>query len=340
MCLGGTIQAESAHAALICQRFGLQRVRFANSGTEANLYALLAARGFTGRRKIVIFNAAYHGGVLFGYPDGAMSPNTVDRESLVILGYNDIENVKQFFATPEAEEIAAVLVEPMQGGGGGIRGHPEFLLCVQQCARAAGALLVIDEVMTSRLAPGGLQSTITGLKPDLTSFGKYLGGGFAFGAFGGREDVMGVYDPRRVGSLAHLGTFNQNSMAMNVGYIGLKEIFTPEVCIQLGEQGDNFRDRLNYITKGTKLGFTGVGSILVLHVTKEGIRGSELKNAADAEELTDIKDLFWFEMLEEGFWIHRRGSINLMLGTPQKELNRFVDAVEGFLKRHENIVRL
>jgi glutamate-1-semialdehyde 2,1-aminomutase len=144
---------------------------------------------------------------------------------------------------------------------------------VQHCARAAGALLIIDEVMTSRLAPGGLQSTILGLKPDLTSFGKYLGGGFAFGAFGGREDVMGLYDPRRVGALAHLGTFNQNSMAMNVGYIGLKEIFTPEVCIQLGEQGDNFRERLNDITKGTKLGFTGVGSILVLHVTNGGIRG-------------------------------------------------------------------
>lgn len=340
MCLGGTTDAETSHAALICQRFGVDRVRFTNSGTEANLHVLMAARRLTGRRKIVMFNAAYHGSVLGTRPDGSLPDNMVDRETVIVLRYNDIEDVTRFFASSEAKEVAAVMVEVMQGGGGSICGDAAFLLCVQRCAREVGALLVVDEVMTSRLAPGGLKSTIKGLEPDFVTLGKYLGGGFAFGAFGGREELMQVYDPRRTGGLYHLGTFNQNSMAMNVGYVGLKELFTPDACIQLGVAGDNLRERLNLVTKGTKLGFTGVGSIMSLHTTEEGIRGEDLKNAAHVVELTDLKDLFWFEMLEERIWISRRGSISLSLGMLQEELDRFVDVVAGFVKRNEELVKI
>ena len=340
MCLGATTASEAKHAQLICQRFNLERLRFTNSGTEANLFALLAARSFTGRDKVVMFNSAYHGGVLMVMPDGTMPLNMVDRDDKVILRYNDIEGAERFFASEEAKDVAAVLVEPMQGGGGALPADHDFLLCLQQHAHKAGALFIIDEVMTSRLAPGGLKSTIPGLKPDLTILGKYLGGGFAFGAFGGRAEVMETYDPRNGKSLLHMGTFNQNTMSMNAGFAGLSRIFTPGVCVKFNETGDGLRKRLNEVSSGSKLGFTGIGSLLSAHTTEAGVREAEKKNGAEYPELLDIKDLFWFEMLEEGFWMARRGAIALMLGTSQEELDRFVDSVDRFVKRHWQVLKL
>ncbi|KAI1629957.1 putative glutamate-1-semialdehyde 2,1-aminomutase [Exophiala viscosa] len=340
MCLGATTANEAKHAQLICERFNLERVRFTNSGTEANLFALLAARSFTGRDKVVMFNSAYHGGVLMVMPDGTMPLNMVDRDDKVILRYNDLEDADRFFASEQANDVAAVLVEPMQGGGGALPGDHGFLRGLQQHAHKAGALFIIDEVMTSRLAPGGLKSTIPGLKPDLTILGKYLGGGFAFGAFGGRAEVMETYDPRNGKSLLHMGTFNQNTMSMNAGFAGLSRIFTADVCVEFNETGDRLRKRLNEVSSSSKLGFTGLGSLISAHTTEAGVREAELKSGGDHRELLDVKDLFWFEMLEEGFWMARRGAIALMLGTPQEELDRFVDAVDRFVKRHEHVLKL
>jgi glutamate-1-semialdehyde 2,1-aminomutase len=196
-------------------------------------------------------------------------------------------------------------------------------------------VFILDEVMTSRLAPGGLQS-ILGLKPDMTTFGKYLGGGFAFGAFSGRRDIMSVYDPRRENALAHSGTFNNNTMAMYAGYAGLSKILTPQVNVEFNAMGEIFLQRLRRITKGTKCGFTGRGAILAVHFTQEGAQ--DIARVEDVHEDWDLKDLFWFEMLEDGYWITRRGSIALILGTPQEELDRFVQCVERFLERHRSIV--
>lgn len=110
--------------------------------------------------------------------------------------------------------------------------------------------------MTSRLAPGGLQSLV-GLKPDLTSFGKYLGGGITFGAFGGRLDIMAVYDPRVANSLAHSGTFNNNTLGMSAGYVGLSQIYTPEVAVAFNKVGDDLRGKLQDAAVGTKMTVTG-----------------------------------------------------------------------------------
>jgi glutamate-1-semialdehyde 2,1-aminomutase len=189
--------------------------------------------------------------------------------------------------------------------------------------------------MTSRLAPGGLQS-ILGLKPDMTTFGKYLGGGFAFGAFSGRKEIMSVYDPRHGNALAHSGTFNNNTMAMYAGYAGLSEVLTPQVNVEFNAMGDTFREKLRSITKGTKCCFTGRGAILAVHFTDEGAQ--DIGCVEEVNEDWDLKDLFWFEMLEEGYWITRRGSIALILDSPQEELDRFLLCVEKFLERHRSIL--
>ena len=185
--LGATTRLEAQHARLICDRFKVEHLRFTNSGTEANLHAIQAARRFTGRRKVVCFTGGYHGAV-FAFGDKKPMENNVDLDDWIIATYNDVEDAK---AKIESADVAAVLVEGMQGAGPCFVGRDDFLHAVQASAKKVGAVFILDEVMTSRIAPGGLQSVVD-LKPDLTSFGKYLGGGITFGAFGGLQDVMAV----------------------------------------------------------------------------------------------------------------------------------------------------
>ena len=125
-----------------------------------------------------------------------------------------------------ASDLACILVEPMFGSTGCVAAEKPFLEGLRRLATEAGALLIFDEVMTSRLYPGGLQA-VHGVKPDLTTLGKYVGGGMSFGAFGGRADVMAVFDPSRPDALPHAGTFNNNVLTMSAGYAGLTELLTP-----------------------------------------------------------------------------------------------------------------
>jgi len=202
----------------------------------------------------------------------------------------------------------------------------------------AGVIFILDEVMTSRLAPGGLQSTLS-LKPDLTVLGKYLGGGLSFGAFGGRADIMSVYDPRQANHLMHNGTFNNNTLTMHVGYAGLSRIFTPDACVKLNAAGDDFREKLLAVTAGTKVSFTGVGSILASHCSNGGIE--EVRKAGGGvHEILELKDLLWMHLLENGFWALRRGTMAIILTTPQSELDRFVAVVEAFVKKYAMFVKL
>ncbi|KAL1639279.1 hypothetical protein SLS58_008121 [Diplodia intermedia] len=334
--LGAATRHDAALARALCARFGLARVRFCNSGTEANLHALAAARAFTGgRRRVVVFRGGYHGGVL-SFARG-VAANCVDRADWVVVArYNDADAARA--AIRGAEDVAAVLVEPMQGAAGCVPARRDFLLAAREAAREVGAVFVLDEVMTSRMGRRGLQGVVDGLEPDLTTFGKWLGGGLAFGAFGGREDVMAVFDPTREGALAQSGTFNNNSLAMRAGLVGMTEVFTEEVAEGFMRVGEAFLARLREVTKGTKATFTGVGTVLCLHVTDEGVR--DIVRVDEVEERDDLKDIFWMEMMEEGFWITRRGMIALILGTPESELDRFVECVKAFLERHRDLMAL
>lgn len=284
---------------------------------------------FTGRRKVLVFDGGYHGAVL-SFGNGKVAENNVDRDEWVVGRYNDIDSTKDLIKnTPD---LAAVLVEGMQGAGGCIRGTKEFLFAIEYEANAAGVIFILDEVMTSRIAPGGIQKML-GLKPDITTFGKYLGAGFPIGAFGGRADIMAVYDPRLPGSLSHSGTFNNNTMTMHVGFAGLSQVYTDDVNKAFNAKGDSLRERLQAVSEGTKLSFTGLGAITGIHITDNGVK--DIRSANQVQERNDLKDLFWMEMLEEGFWLTRRGMIALILETPDEELGRFVGCVERFLQRYE-----
>ncbi|KAI9372365.1 pyridoxal phosphate-dependent transferase [Aspergillus egyptiacus] len=342
--LGAPTDAESHFASALCERFrSIEQVRFCNSGTEANLYALSIARHATGKSKVIVFEGAYHGGVLsFGH---GVASNTVDRDDWILGRYNDAAGMKRLISENK-DVAAAVLVEPMQGAAGCIPGTAEFLHAVQDAAKESGLIFILDEVMTSRVAPGGLQSVVlhptrgTPLCPDLTTLGKWIGGGMGIGAFGGRRDLLAVYDPR-TSNIQHSGTFNNNTLAMNAGLRGLTEVYTSEACLQFNTLGDQLRQELQELGKGTRLVVTGVGSVMTIHFLSTGQKDittvRDLKvEPGSVEEM--LRDLFWFHLVEHGFWIARRGMASLVLGTTAGEVGLFLDAVREFLRRYKELL--
>ncbi len=181
----------------------MKLVRFTNSGTEANLMALVAAKRVTGRHKTLVFEGAYHGSVLTFLPGDSAARNT---DEFLCAQYNDPEGSRTLIER-HREDLAAILVEPMLGAGGCVPGTPEFLRSLRRDADRVRAVLIFDEIQTSRLSVGGRQALL-GIQPDLTTIGKFFGGGLAFGCFGGRRDIMDIFDPRRPDAVPHSGTFN------------------------------------------------------------------------------------------------------------------------------------
>jgi glutamate-1-semialdehyde 2,1-aminomutase len=316
---------EVAMAEAICDRFPtIERVRFTNSGTEANLMALSAARVVTGRDRVLVFRGGYHGGLLT-FPAEASPVNA--PYDVMLAPYNDAAAATRLVER-QADAVAAVLVEPMLGAGGCIPGDPAFLRTLRDVTQATGALLVFDEVMTSRIGPHGMQDRL-GISADLTTLGKYLGGGFSFGAFGGRADVMAVFDPGRPDALPHAGTFNNNLASMVAGRVGLTEIYPPEVAERHTARGDRLRQRLNDVIdrSGTPLHVTGAGSLLNLHATSAPIR--RIEDLARSDER--LKRLLFLDLLEAGYYIAARGYVALSLAVTDEQLDGFVAAVERIL---------
>ena len=322
---------EGRLARTICERFPqIEQLRFTNSGTEANLMALTAALHFSGRRKIVVFSGGYHGGVLgFG---AKPLPTTVPFDFLV-LPYNDAQAASEQIAK-HGPEIAAILVEPMQGASGCIPGRLDFLQALRNGATNVGALLIFDEVMTSRLAPNGLANKLA-IRSDLTTLGKYIGGGMSFGAFGGRSDVMAQFDPR-TGSLSHSGTFNNNVMTMAAGYAGLTKLFTPEAAGALAERGEAMRARLDALSakEGVAMQFTGVGSLMNAHFVRGEVRCVDDLAMVDGR----LRQLLFFHLLSEGIYASPRGFIVLSLPLTDADIDRFAAAIGRFIGEYRALL--
>ena len=324
--LGAPNRHETVLARALCERFpSLELVRFCNSGTEANLLALSLARVATGRPAIMVFEGGYHGGV-FHFASAAGSPLNAPFP-FIVAQYNDAEGAAQLIAE-HAHELAAVIVEPLQGSGGVIPGEHEFLRVLREATAAHDVLLVFDEVMTSRLATGGLQQVV-GVKPDLTTLGKYLGGGLAFGAFGGRAELMRLFDPSRADALPHAGTFNNAVLTMAAGAAGLMQVYTAGEVERLNGLGDRLRDRVNSFAADHDLLFcaTGYGSMVGLHFTRGPVRST-----ADLPAAAELRALLHLHMLEAGYSYARRGFIALSLPLGENDIDGFAAALEAFLE--------
>lgn len=261
----------------------------------------------------MVFTRGYHGSTLT-FPIG-QSPKTNLPHEFVIAEYNDVEATRRVLH----DDIGAIIVEPLQSAGGVIPATQEFLRFLRNTATSMKAVLIFDEVVTSRLDYHGLQGYHE-ITPDVTTLGKWIGGGFSFGCFGGRRDIMEQFDPSKPGFLAHSGTFNNNVFTMTAGIAGLQVVTVDEIA-RMNAMGERLRDGINKLVRlaglESQFGAQGFGSIV-------GIKFL----GADSETL---RDMFYFEMLKKQIVVGRRGFIALNLVHKDAHIDNFLEAARYFV---------
>jgi glutamate-1-semialdehyde 2,1-aminomutase len=322
------LQAELAER--ICARFdSVERVRFTNSGSEADMVAIRAARAYTGRDEIVKADGGYHGlweqvpmswnrqhgqagdsGGGEGETWDAAIPEAV-RALVHMIDYNDVEQL-EVVMRDRGERVACLIFEPVLGEGV-IAGAPGFFRRARELADEYGALLVIDEVVTARLRYGGYQSEL-GVSPDLTVFGKIIGGGLPVGAVGGSAEVMEIFDPRRQQYLAHAGTFNGNPLTTAAGCASLDLLPADEID-RINALGDRLARKLQDAFAAAELEtkVTNVGSIVHVHLEA----GEEIQTFADVNLASRLLAQLHIAALNEGVYFAPRGMLNTT--TPMDE---------------------
>ncbi len=287
----------------------VEKVRMCSSGTEATMSAIRLARGFTKRDFIVKFDGCYHGhsdsllvaagsgALTHGEPDSAGVPKSF-AEKTIVLPYNDVEALETLFAA-RGEEIAAIIVESYPANAGLVFPKSGYLDLLSSITKKYGALLIFDEVMTGfRLGKAGVQG-LENLTPDLSCFGKVIGGGMPVGAFGGRTDVMDMLAP--IGPVYQAGTLSGNPLAMAAGLTQLKELDQRSGFDRLDALGAHFEKGLRQLLheKGVPHRFNRVGSMFCLFFTDR-----EIINVNDVmkQDLEFFKKFFW-GCLEQGIYI-------------------------------------
>jgi glutamate-1-semialdehyde 2,1-aminomutase len=261
----------------------IERIRFTNSGTEAVMMAVQAARAFTGKTKIARFDGLYHG--------------AYDNAEDVVVPFNDADTVERVLAQ-HASDLAALLVDPLPHRPGFLDPVDDFLPRLRQITRELGILLISDEIISFRLGYHGPQQRY-GYTADLTTLGKIIGGGFPVGAFGGRADVLDVLDPRRK-QLSHGGTFNGNPVTMVAGYESMA-MLTPDAFDRLAALGERVRVGLANIIEGRGLSWqvTGQASLFKLHPHPRRLVDYRSSLPLPAEQAA--MEEFYLAMLGQGF---------------------------------------
>ncbi|MDR7555070.1 MAG: glutamate-1-semialdehyde 2,1-aminomutase [Armatimonadota bacterium] len=345
--------AQLTLAEMLCARLpSVERIRFANSGTEAAMHAIRAARAFTGRDKIVKMEGGYHGSydavaisvqsdpVRAGpasrpvaVPEGPGIPAGVAGDVLVVP-FNDPAAVEATLRA-QAGEIAALIVEPVQGVAGTIPPQEGFLPFLRAITAELGIVLIFDEVISFRLDYHGAQG-LFGVRPDLTVLGKIIGGGFPVGAFGGRREIMDLYDPRRPGALAQSGTFNANPVTVAAGIAGLR-LLTPEAIARCNRTGETLRAGLQALFDEARLParVTGIGSLLTVLFTDAEVVNVRAARTADRV----LTAAFHLGLLLEGVFCAPRGMMATSLPMGPDEVNEALTAARRVVDRIMAAVR-
>lgn len=308
---GAPTAREVEMAELICAMVpSIEKVRMVNSGTEATMSAIRVARGFTGRDKIIKMEGCYHGhgdSFLIAAGSGAMTFGTPDSPGVtrgtahdtLIAPYNDLEAVTDLIDRNEGQ-IAAIILEPVAGNMGCVAPAPGYLQGLRELCTRSGIVLIFDEVMTGfRLARGGAQE-LYGVKPDMTTLGKIIGGGLPVGAYGGRKDIMDCVSPS--GPVYQAGTLSGNPIAMAAG-LALLGILNgnPSVYEDLDRITTTLVNGLAEQLKARRVPFTinHVGSMFTLFFTSEPVTNLETAKAAD----TALFGKYFNAMLTEGIYL-------------------------------------
>ncbi len=307
----------------------IELLRFANSGTEATMLAIRAARAFTGRTTIATFAGAYHGTHDYAVsipadvdtrPGGPGVPDEITK-SIVVARFNDTEATMAALE-PHRDDLAAVIVEPVMGAAGVIPAERGFLSFLRDLADDAGALLIFDEVISFRIGYHGAQGRYQ-VTPDLTTLGKIIGGGLPIGAVGGRAEVMALFDPRFEHRLGHGGTFNANPLSMAAGLATLAEL-RPETHERLESLAVALKERLVQLFEeaGQPVCVNQIGSLFNIHLTEGPIRDHTDVRAADTGLLSELH----LAMLGHGILFTQRGMGCLSTPMTAAEVDAFVAA--------------
>ena len=298
-----TILAEKVREAIP----SMERLRFVNSGTEATMSAIRVARGYTGRDILVKFEGNYHGHadhLLVSAGSGVANISNASSAGVpdgftkytAVLPYNDIDALRNYFKT-NGDKVAAVILEPVACNMGVVCPSLDFLKAAREVTEQHGSLLIFDEVITGfRLSRGGAQQ-LFGIKPDMTTVGKIVGGGFPAAAFGGRADIMKVLAPD--GPVYQAGTLSGNPVAMAAGIETLTQLSHPDFYKKLDEKSDRFISRLKEIIAGKDIQLNHCGSMFTLFFNKSEVRNFQDTKRSDQERFAR----YFNNMLQRGIYV-------------------------------------
>jgi glutamate-1-semialdehyde 2,1-aminomutase len=316
-----------------------EMVRFTNSGTEANMYATRLARAYTGRSKIAKFEGGWHGGYdalhvgvryPFNIPESA-GLTTGAVQDTILLPFNDLEGVKEKLKN---EKAASIVIEPVLGAGGGVPAEKEFLKGLREFCDEKEILLIFDEVITGfRLAPSGAQQYY-GVQPDVTVFGKILGGGFPIGAFCGCGKIMEKLDTvlhKRPHYSFHGGTFAANPITMTAGLATLKMLEDGRLINKLNVLGDKIRGQLKEIFEANSVDVqvVGAGSLFNTHFTKEEVKDANAASRADRNRLVDYN----LTLIENGVFFLPTHTGALSTAHSEADVQKLFSETEKYAKK-------
>jgi glutamate-1-semialdehyde 2,1-aminomutase len=308
--------------------------------------AIRAARAFTGRHKIAKIEGGYNGSwddvMVSTHPSGeqagdvirpvaapaslGLSPDSPDN--VLVLPFNDVEAAVQLI-DQQGEHLAAIVVEPVMGSAGMIPAERGYLEMLREVTERFGILLVFDEVISFRVAYGGAQEHY-GVTPDLTCLGKLIGGGFPLGVFGGRSDVMAMFDPSRGRpQIPHPGSYNANPISLVAGETTLG-LLTDEAIQLLNRRGESLRHQIRMVFEDAALPaqITGLGSLFAVHLTSQRVKSYRDTMGADA----DLRHRIFLSLFKEGVLIDPRGVGSVSVAIEEAEIDQFVDALRSVLR--------
>ena len=330
---------------ILTQRFpSVDMIRYTNSGTEANMHALRIARAYTGKAKIIKTEGGYHGTTdVF---EASVDPNikkagTLDQikvipesrgvsenalKDVLVVPFNDIERTRKMIEEHH-QETACIIIEPIMGSAGQITPDLEYLRFLREITKQYHIVLIFDEVVTGRLSLGGAQK-FYGVTPDLTTMGKIIGGGTPVGAFGGKQEIMQMYDPREK-KMYHSGTFNGNAVTMAAGLAAMKA-YNQEAVDYVNSLGTLFKEGVLKIYEklGLNMKISGAGSIYNILFTDKGVKN--YRDVAAAHE--ELKKVLYMSLLTKGVFDAERGMFCMSTAMTEEDIRFGLDALERSLR--------
>ena len=332
-------------SAILTQRFpSVDMIRYTNSGTEANMHALRIARAYTGKAKIIKTEGGYHGTTdVF---EASVDPNikkagTLDQikvipesrgvsenalKDVLVVPFNDIERTRKMIEEHH-RETACIIIEPIMGSAGQITPDLEYLKFLREITEQYHIVLIFDEVVTGRLSLGGAQK-FYGVTPDLTTMGKIIGGGTPVGAFGGKQEIMQLYDPREK-KMYHSGTFNGNAVTMAAGLATMKA-YNQEAVDYVNGLGTLFKEGVLkiYDKLGLNMKISGAGSIYNILFTDKEVKN--YRDVASAHE--ELNKVLYMSLLTKGVFNAERGMFCMSTAMTKEDIRFGLDTLETSLR--------